>query len=409
MAVYSGTQSRVPQLSRLQLIGLIAAAVGIGLLVLGFFFDNAQFVESYIFGFYFTCAFSVGCLGFLMVQHLTGGAWGVTVRRMLEAGALVMPVLGLLSIPVILATFMSFGAEHHYVYHWADPAVITPGDEHFDPIIAHKVPWLSPLWFAGRMVIYFVLWSALAFFLRSWSLQQDRGAPGVEMAKRMRMLSGLGVALFVISVTFFAFDVGMSLDPHWYSTIYGAHYMINSGLSTLAFLVLALTQIRRTAIFTEHVPAKPIHDIGKLMLAFTILWTYMSFGQYVIIWSGDLAESVPWYLKRIEGGWLFVVLSLMAFGFFAPLFALLGRKPKRNLNYLAGVAIMILVIRVIDVSWIILPEFHETIFEVSWMDLAAPVGLFGIWLAAFAWNMQRAQLLPLNDPNMEALSAGGHH
>jgi len=411
MTIYEAQETRLPQLSRLQLAGIVLGAVGVVALAVGFFIDAAQFVESYIFGFYYAMAFPLGCLGFLMLQHLTGGAWGVTVRRLLEAGALALPVFGLLSIPVIAAAYNLYGLDH-YVYHWADPSVVTEGGAHYDPIVAHKVPWLSPLWFTGRMVIYFVLWSALAFFIRQWSLSQDRGGNTVEMARRMRMLSGIGVALFVISVTFFSFDVAMSLDPHWFSTIYGAHYMVNCGLTILAFLLLVLTQIRNTKLFHDYVPVKPIHDIGKLMLAFTILWTYMSFGQYVIIWSGDVAEFTPWYVHRTTGGWLYVALALMALAFFGPFFALLGRRPKRNLRYLAYVAAFILVTRLVDGAWIVLPEFHETVAGISWMDLAAPLGLLGIWLAIFAFNVQRAPLLPLNDPQMEALaiaSAGGHH
>lgn len=408
MAITGLPQTQTPQLIQLQLLGVSLSALGTLALLVGFFLDAEEFVQSYIFGFYFVMALPLGCLGFLMIQHLTGGAWGITVRRLLEAGALTLPVMGLLSIPVIAAAFNVFGFEN-YVYSWADPALLTVDSSTYDPIIAHKSPWLSPVWFLGRMVIYFVLWSTIAFFIRQWSLSQDRGHESLVMAKRMRMLSGIGVALFVISVTFFAFDVGMSLDPHWYSTMYGAHYIVNCGLSTLAVLVLVLTHVRNTKLFRDYVPVKPIHDIGKLLLAFTILWTYLSFGQYVIIWSGDLAESTPWYLRRIEGGWLYVVLILMSFGFFAPLFALLGRRPKRNLNYLAGVATIILLVRLLDVGWIILPEFHEALVQLSWMDFIAPIGLFGIWLAVFAFNVQRAPLLPLNDPQMEALNVGRHH
>lgn len=409
MATTTFPQTRVPQLNRMQLLGIGAAVVGLALLALGFVTNTLQFAKSYIFGFYFTMAFPLGCLGFLMIQHLTGGAWGVTVRRMLEAGALALPIFFILSLPVILAAYNTFGFDHP-IYHWADPNIVTPGAPEFDPIVAHKVPWMSAPWFAGRMLIYFLLWSTIAILLRRWSLGQDRGDDPVAAATRMRRLSGIGVALFVLTVTFFAFDVGMSLDAHWYSTIYGAHYMGNSGLTTLAFLIIALTQLRRTATFEEHVPVKPIHDLGKLMFAFTILWTYLSFGQYVIIWSGDVAEFTPWYLRRIEGGWLFFVIALIFVTFFVPFFLLLGRKPKRNLNYLAGVATLILAMRFVDMMWIILPEFHPTVAEISWLDFAAPLGLLGIFLAIWAWNMQRAALLPLNDPQMEGLqAAGGHH
>jgi len=413
MATTTLPRSQVPQLSRLQLVGIGAALLGFAILGAGWFIASPlQFAQSYIFGFYFTMALPLGCLGLLMLQHLTGGAWGVMVRRMLEAGAITMPIFFLLSIPVILVAYNSFGFEHA-IYHWADPKIITPGSPEFDPIIAHKVPWMNPLWFAGRMVIYFVVWSTLALLLRSWSLQQDRAHDGVPLQTRMRMLSGIGLALFVITVTFFAFDVGMSLDAHWFSTMYGAHYMQNTGLTTLAFLLLALTQVRRTPIFQQYVPVKPIHDLGKLLLAFVILWTYLSFGQYVIVWAGDVAEFVPWYIKREQGGWIWFVFALMGIAFFAPFFMLLGRKPKRNLNYLAGVAGLVLLMRFIDMFWIILPEFHETALGAltTFTNFAAPLGLFGIFLAAWCWSMQRASLLPMNAPQMDALAAaaGGHH
>lgn len=411
MATTTLPQTRVPQLNRLQLLGIGAAVIGLALLAVGFFINPTQFAESYIFGFYFAMAFPLGCLGLLMVQHLTGGAWSMATRRVLEAGTQALPFFFILSLPVILIAYNNILALDHFIYHWADPAVVTRGSDHFDPIIAHKVPWMSPPWFAGRMVIYFLIWSTVAILLRRWSLQQDRGGDPVAAAARMRMLSGIGVALFVISVTFFAFDVGMSLDAHYYSTMYGAHYMEHTGLTTLAFVILALTQIRRTNLFEERVPVKPIHDLGKLLFAFTILWTYLSFGQYVIIWSGDVAEFVPWYIKRQENGWLWVVLALMIFSFFAPFFALLGRRPKRNLGYLTVVAALIMFMRFVDVSWIILPEFHASPLEAytTFTNYAAPLGLVGIFLAIWGWNMQRASLLPLNDPNMEALAAGGHH
>jgi hypothetical protein len=416
MATTALPRTQVPQLNRLQTFGIIAAVVGLALLGAVWFIGGAEgpttFVHSYIFGFYYAMAFPLGCLGLLMVQHLTGGAWGVTVRRMLEAGALAMPIFFILSIPVILAVYNSYGLEH-YVYHWADPEVVTPGGSAFDPIVAHKVPWMSPYWFAGRMLIYFAIWSGLALMLRRWSLEQDRGGDGEATQSKMRMLSGIGTALFVLTVTFFAFDVGMSLDAHWYSTMYGAHYMQNGGYTILAFLLLVLTQVRRTAIFEQYVPVKPIHDLGKLLLAFTVLWTYLSYGQYVIIWAGDVAEFTPWYIKRQEGGWIYIVLALMIFAFFTPFFMLLGRKPKRNLNYLAGVAALVLVMRFVDMSWIILPEFHDTLLgaALTWTNFAAPIGMLGIFLAIWAWNMQRASLLPLNAPQMDALAAaqGGHH
>jgi len=412
MATTSLAPTKVPQLSRLQTFGIGAAVIGLALLLLGYFVVGAeQFFRSYLFGFYFTVSLSLGSLAFLMIQHLTGGAWGVTVRRMLESGAMLMPVMGLLFIPIILATFSetctALGLTHP-LYEWANPALVTPGSPEFDPAIYHKLPWLTPMFFAARAVIYFVIWTGLAFMLRSWSVEQDRTG-NQAMAARMRMISGIGLALFVISATFAAFDWTMSLNPHWFSSMYGAHYMVSSGLLTLAFMIVMLTQVRQSPIFEQHVTIKPIHDIGKLMLAFTVLWTYLSYGQFVIIWAGDIAESTPWFIDRTNGGWVVLVPILMLFQFFVPFFLLLSRRNKRNINSLATIAALIVLMRFIDASWIVLPAFHANILEVSWMNFAAPVGLLGVWVTIFASNLQRASLLPLNDPNMEWLHAGGHH
>ncbi|NNJ09607.1 hypothetical protein EKD04_004640 [Chloroflexales bacterium ZM16-3] len=414
MATTSLAPTRVPQLSRLQTIGIGAAVIGIVLLALGYFVVGAdQFFRSYLFGFYFAMSFALASLGFLLLQHLTGGAWGVTVRRMLESGALAMPVMGLLFIPIVLATLpstMGMLGLSHPLYEWANPAVVTLGSPTYDPGIAHKVPWLSPEFFTIRGVIYFVLWSSLALILRSWSIQQDRsGTVGEVMRARMRMLSGIGLALFMISITFASFDWTMSLDPHWFSSMYGVQYMVSSGLMMLAFLVLMFSQIQDTETFKAHVSIKPFHDISKLLLGFTVLWTYVTYMQYNIIWSGDVAEFTPWYVVRTHGGWLTVVPILMLFQFFLPFFLLLSRRSKQSVAKMAPIASLIIFMRVVDISWIVLPAFHENISQVSWMNYAALVGLAGIWLAVFAWNIQRAALLPLNDPNMEWLHVGGHH
>jgi hypothetical protein len=411
MATTTLQQTRIPQLGRVQTLGFAAAALGIALLVFGYFLNPTAFFESYVFGYYVAMTIPIGSLGFLMLQHLTGGAWGVTVRRMLEAGAATLPIMGLLFIPIALAfwpeTYSSVGLAHP-LYEWANPEVVTLGGSEYDPLIAHKTPWLSPLWVTGRMVIYFVIWSALAFTLRAMSRRQDQHADS-KLVDTMRAVSGIGIALFVVTVTFFSFDVAMSLDPHWFSTIYGAHYMVSSGLLTLSFLVLMLGRVSTTSIMKENVPLKPIHDLGKLMFAFTVLWTYMSYGQLVIIWSGDVAEFTPWYVHRTQHGWLEISLSLMVFAFFIPFFALLFRGNKRNLRTLSTVAVLVIVMRIVDFAWIILPEFRTHLWDIGLTDIAAPIGLLGIVIALFAANVQQAPLLPLNDPNMEHLQAGGHH
>ena len=403
MATISLPTTRIPQISRVQTIGLVVGVIGILLLVAGFFVDQEEFLRAYLFGFYYVMSLPIGCLGALMVYNLVSGTWGLTTRRLLEAGALTWPIMGILFIPILLGVFNVFGHEQ-WLYHWADPVEVAS-----DPILLHKAPWINPLFYTIRAVIYFVVFSTIAFLLRSWSLAQDRTAD-LKYAKRMHILSGVGVPLFVIGVTFIAFDWTMSLDPHWYSTMYGAHYMVSSVLTTLAFLVIILSQLRTANGFKDFYTMRAIHDLGKLMLAFTILWTYMSFSQYVIIWSGDIAEFTPWFLTRTQNGWQYFVYALIGLSFFLPFFALVSRTNKQDVNRLASVAALIMVVRLIDVTWVVLPNFHESVAELSWIDFAAPVGLLGIWIALFTWNVQRAPIIPLNDPNMaDLLMNKGHH
>jgi hypothetical protein len=227
----------------------------------------------------------------------------------------------------------------------------------------------------------------------------------------MRMLSGIGIALFVLTVTFATFDWGMSLDPHWFSSIYGALYIVGSGLITLCFMVIVMNMLTRTEPLSRIVAVDQFHDLGTLMFAFTVLWAYMSFGQYVIIWSGNVAEFVPFYIHRTQGGWQYLALVLMAAHFFLPFFLLLSRRNKRNVTMLTGIAVFMIIMRLLDLSWVILPNFHETMAQISWMDIAAPVGMVGVWVGIFAQLLKSQPLIPVNDPNMDLLKldAGKHH
>ncbi len=401
-----------PQLNTLQMVALVIGVIGAALLGLGAFLNFEQFLESYLFGFLVALSVPLGCLGLLLLQHLTGGGWGIAVRRLLEAGAITLLFMALLFVPIGLAVAGVFGEG--VLYHWTDAALWTAGSPEFDPIVAHKLPYLNSQAFLIRSAAYFVIWIGLAFLLRSWSLEQDRtGNPG--LAIRMRMLSGVGVALLVLTVSFSAFDWGMSLDPHWFSTIYGVIFMINDGLFTLGFLILMMRLLIDREPMAGVVATKQVHDLGKLLLGFTVLWAYVSFSQYVIIWSGNVAEFTPWYIRRTSGGWEWFTVALILFQFFVPFFLLLSRRRKRNLSMLVSVAVWLIVMRFVDLSWVILPEFHETVLAVSWMDFAAPLGMLGLWVALFLGVLKRQPLLPENAPGIDdmraahAVHAGGHH
>ncbi len=392
-----------PKLNQFQTVSLIVGIIGVVLLGLGAMLDIEQFFRSYLFGYLFALSIPLGSLVWMMIHHVTGGGWGVAVRRIFESSAMTLPIMALLFIPVILATWGGFG-EQGLLYEWSSPEIVEG-----DPIIAHKQLYMNPQAFLIRAIIYFVIWAGLALLLRSWSLSQDRtGNPA--LATRMRGLSGVGIVLFVLATTFAMFDWGMSLDPHWFSSMYGVLYMIGDGLITLAFTVTILSMLINHEPLSEYVSTKEIHDLGKLMFGFTVLWAYVSYGQYIIIWSGDVAEFTPWYAHRTQNGWQWVAVTLMGLHFFLPFLVLLSRKIKQNLRTLVPIAIWMIVMRLIDMSWLILPEFHESVAGIHWMDIAAPLGMAGIWCAIFIWILKSRPLLPMNDPNMEALILrGGHH
>jgi hypothetical protein len=229
------------------------------------------------------------------------------------------------------------------------------------------------------------------------SLEQDRTAePSIQ--RRMQVLSGPGLLLYGFTVTFASIDWAMSLEPHWFSTIYGMIFMVGQGLATLAFVIAVLVLLSRHAPLSEALTALHFHDLGNLMFAFVMLWGYVSFSQFLIIWSGNLPEEIPWYLARLRGGWQWVALILLLFHFFLPFVLLLMRGVKRRREALARVAVAVLALRLVDMFWLVAPAFHPEGFTIHWMDLAAPVGLGGLWLAAFFSNLKRAPLLPLHDP-----------
>ncbi len=390
---------RSPQLNLLQVAALGIGLVGVVLIAMGALLDTRQFYHSYLYGFMFVLAFSLGSLAFSMINHLGGGGWGLATRRILESASLTLPFVALLFVPIAL-TVTGDMASQHYLYEWADPAVVAA-----DPILQAKQIYLNPQGFLIRAVIYFAIWIIWSFTLSRFSLAQDRTA-NPRLAQRMRAMSGAGIVLYVITMTLAATDWVMSLDPHWVSTMFGVIFMIGQGVATLALGLIVLSMISNRAPMEGVVKNKHIHDNGKLLFGFVILWAYVSFAQYVIIWSGDVAEFVPWYIRRSQGEWQIIAWVLMLFHFFVPFFILLSRKLKKSINALAVVALFLIFMRLVDLFYLIKPEFNSTL-SIHWMDVVVPLGLGGIWLALFIWLLKRRPLLPVNDPNFQ--EAFGHH
>jgi hypothetical protein len=378
-------------LDRVQRSALVVGVIGLVFCAIGLFLDRDQFFRSYLFGYLFWLGMAMGSLGILMLNHVAGGRWGIVSRRLLEAGTRTTPLMAVLLIPVLLG----IGS----LYLWSRGDIV----QH-DEILQMKRGYLNVPFFIIRLAGYFLIWMFYGITLRRWSLQQDAtGDP--ELARRMRNFSAPGLVVFTLSGTFAFFDLIMSLEPHWFSTIYGAMFLIGQILETFAFLIAVIVLLSRRSPLREIMTTQHFHDLGNLMLAFTCLWAYLSFSQFLIIWAGNIPNEIPWYMRRLFGGWGAVAALLVLFHFLVPFVILLQRFVKRNPNILQRVAIGMIVIRLIDVFWVVMPafsqpEFKTAGFHLSWMDFAAPIGVGGIWIAFFIWNLKKYPIVPVGDPRL---------
>jgi len=376
-------------LKRLQQISYGIGGLFLVLLLIGYLVDRTQFFHSYVFAFSFWVGLSVGSLALLMLQHLSGGGWGLVIRRVLEAATHTLPVMLLLFIPIILGA--------HSIYSWTHPEELA---EH--PSVASKASYLNLPFFSIRAVVYFAIWMLLAYLLTRWSTLQDQTGDR-SLAKKMRVLSGPGMVLIVFTVTFASIDWFMSLEPEWFSTIYGLIFVASWALSALAFVIAVLGAFSTDEPVSHYVGQYHFHDLGKLLLALVMLWTYFSFSQFLIIWSGNLPEEIHYYLPRTQGGWGAIALMVVVLHFAFPFLFLLSRSFKRDSRKLVIIAVLILVMRLIDLFWTIAPSFTHEHFHVSWMDIVAPIGIGGIWLAVFSWALSRRPMIPINDPQFETV------
>lgn len=372
-------QAEEPLLDRMQRIAMLVAAVGVLACAVGAFLDSTQFFRSYLLAYVFWVGLALGSLGIAMLHNLVGGRWGVTIRGFLETGMRLLPLMAVLVIPIL------FGIPA--LYHWVHPE----GDH----ALEFKQPYLNVPFFIGRTVFYFAIWIGLMLYVSKRTEAQAR------------FVSAPGIIVFVFTVTFAAIDWIMSLEPHWYSTIYGMILVVGQALSAIAFCIILLFWFSERRPFSGIVTADHFHDLGNLLLAFNLLWAYTSFSQFLIIWSANIPEETPWYLRRSTNGWQFVAIALMLFHFAVPFFVLLNRSVKRRGRALAQIAAWMIFMRFVDLFYWIIPAGHGEPFHVHWLDIAAPIALGGIWIAAFVWLLKRRPLLlDTHDPRLAP--QGGH-
>jgi hypothetical protein len=391
--------SDVPALGRLQQRALIVGVIALLAGAAGAATNLDQFFLSWLIGFLFCLSLTLGCLALLMLQHLSGGQWGMVGRRIFEAGSRQLPVMALFFVPLL------FGLPRLFL--WARPEAVASNH-----ILQMKAAYLNVPFFIGRAVFYFAFWMLCMLLLNKWSAQQDSGEAVSKVdSVRFRKVSAPGLLFLVITVTFASVDWVMSLEPEWFSTIFGLLTIAGYGLTGLAFTIVVLAAIDREHPAGSLLAPRHFHDFGKLLLAFTMLWAYLSFSQFLIIWSGNLPEEIPWYIARIRGSWGAVAIALIVGHFFIPFTLLLSADLKKRSGTLQKVAAFILVMRLVDLIWYVAPSFRHVapetaegvhaIVALHWMDIAIPVGLAGVWVFLFVRQLRARALFPLNDPYLK--------
>lgn len=342
---------------------------------------QASFYRAYLIAFLLWSGIALGGLALLMLQHLTGGEWGFVIRRVLEASSRTLPIVAALFLPLVV------GMRH--LYPWVTDPTLSP----------HKQTYLNVGFFLARAALYFAVWIAVARQIDYWSMEQDRTRR--SYLGRLQILSGVGLVLYGLTMTFAAIDWVMTLEPHWYSTIFGMIIIAGHNLGALAFVIVVLLLLKGEPPMAQAASREVFHDLGNLLLAFVLVWAYLGFSQYLITWSGNLPEEIPWYLHRMRGGWQGVGLFLILFHFALPFAVLLWRDAKRHAAALAAVGGFVLCLRFVDLVWLVTPAFSETVL-IHPFDVLAPVAVGGIWLGAFFKQLRSRPLLPAYDARVAA-------
>ena len=372
----------------IQRLGMGAAALGVVGTIAGFMMAGQErFFQAYLVAYTFVFGIALGSMALLMVQHLSGGAWGVVIRRPLEAAVRTMPIMAILYLPI------AFGV--HDLYHWSHPEVVSG-----DALLQQKAPYLNTTFFYIRQVVYFAIWLLIGRALTTWSVEQDRSSnPG--LIRKFSVLSGAGLVIYSLTVTFAMIDWTMSVNPHWFSTMWGPLYMVGQALSAMAFVIAILILLSQSAPLNRVLTSHHLHDLGKLFFAFLMMHAYLSFSQFLIIWSANLSEEIPHYLIRWDSGYQYVSIFMIVGHFAVPYALLLSRDIKRSFQRLRIIAIWILFARIVDYYWHVAPEFHPDGLNIGILDIATPIALGGVFLALFAANLRKHALLPVGDPGLQ--------
>ncbi|HPA81176.1 MAG TPA: hypothetical protein PLS95_10220 [Thermoanaerobaculales bacterium] len=371
-------------------VGAALAAVGVGgaaALAAAQAHGWERLLETYLVSFSLFLALTLGALFFVMLQHITRAGWSVVVRRIAEALACNVWLMAALALPILL------GMGH--LYHWSHSDAAAG-----DPILAGKSGFLNPAFFVVRLVVYFAIWGGLAWFFHRTSTRQD-GSFDPRLTVRMERAAGPGLVLYALSTNFAAFDLLMSLDPHWFSTIYGVYFFAVSVVCFLAVMPKILVGLQVKGVLARSVTIEHYHDLGKLLFAFVVFWAYIAFSQYMLIWYGNIPEETQWYLKRQTGDWAWVSLALLIGHFVLPFLVLVSRAVKRRPRLLALTGIYMVVMTWLDLYWLVMPEFSPGVARIGLIDGLCFLGVAGLYTLALAVRLKRHSLIAEGDPRLQ--------
>jgi len=372
--------------NRLPVIGGGVAVLGAVLCALLGAGNPKQFFFSWLVSFLFFVSLALGALFFVLIQYATQGGWSIVLRRIGETTFTTIPVMAVLFLPLL------FGLGD--LYAWA-----VPGAADHDALLRWKAPYLNVPFFLIRAALFFGIWTFMALLYYRGSRGQDAtGDPAVSA--RLRLFAGPGIIVLALTQTFASVDWIMSLTPHWYSTMFGVYFFAGSFVGFIALLSVAAVAMRRAGLLDTVINAEHLQDVGKMLFAFMIFWTYIAFSQFFLIWYGNLPEETIWYKARMEGSWLAVSIFIMAGHFVAPFFYLMGRAVKRNGVTLAIGGAWLLLMHFVDLYWQVMPTLHPEGIRPSVLDVAAFVAVGGCFVAAVSWLMRRQALVPIRDPRL---------
>jgi hypothetical protein len=388
------TDVELPKGSLLSRLPLVLIGLGVALLIFWltqYQIEHGRSLFAFLYAFTVTLSLALGCLAFVIIQHLTRAGWSVVLRRIPETAIALLPLFIIFFIPIALSL--------HDIFPWTHR-------DHIDEILAKKLPYLNQEFFLMRSFAYLLIWAVMGVWYYRVSLFQDQGQK-FSLTRTMQAVSAPGIIIFALSLTFASFDWLMSLQPHWYSTIFGVYFFAGCILFALAFITLIAMALQASGLLRRVITSEHYHDLGKLMFGFTVFWAYISFSQFMLYWYGAIPEEVEFYAHRLHHGWEYLSYAMPIIHFFIPFLVLMSRFLKRIKLMLALNACWIIFVHLIDLYWLIIPAYHDPsvlegppFLKLALVDVLALFGLFSIFLGLFFFILSRRKVLALGDPRL---------